>query len=43
MNAKLVVIAAMCAALPLAAQEKPADKPQAKTAGSGAGKTGNGA
>ncbi len=27
---KLVVIAAMCAALPLAAQEKPADKPQAK-------------
>jgi len=27
---KLVVIAALCAALPLAAQEKPADKPQAK-------------
>jgi peptidyl-prolyl cis-trans isomerase SurA len=27
---KLAVIAALCAALPLAAQEKPADKPQAK-------------
>src|SRR5216684_5196581 len=27
---KLVVIAALCAALPLAAQEKPADKPQAR-------------
>src|SRR5216684_7557898 len=27
---KLVVIAALCAALPLAAQEQPADKPQAK-------------
>jgi peptidyl-prolyl cis-trans isomerase SurA len=27
---KLVVIAALCATLPLAAQEKPADKPQAK-------------
>jgi peptidyl-prolyl cis-trans isomerase SurA len=27
---KLVVIAALCAALPLAAQEKPADKPRAK-------------
>jgi peptidyl-prolyl cis-trans isomerase SurA len=27
---KLVVIAALCAALPLAAQEKPGDKPQAK-------------
>ncbi len=27
---KLVVIAALCAALPIAAQEKPADKPQAR-------------
>src|SRR6267143_5866465 len=27
---KLVVIAALCAVMPLAAQEKPADKPQAK-------------